>query len=1371
MKVWHRYLSISVLAATLLLPGAVRGADKAQVAFYQDAEAVTYVDDSTRLCGPDSMTQSSAPDVLHSGSIYCPGSSGTTQAASFARCFNISAASFPEGITVNCLHFGVQQSTVAASLTINIYADHNGCPPLTADLELLGTMNFTVPAGTAMQFFTADFSGIGGVFVPPNTAMVVEIAVPDLNGVGSFRIGANHSGESAPGYVKTAPCSLPDYVSLDSIGYGSVHLAWRVDYFAGGEAPVGACCYPNGQCSFGEQLVCVVEGGAFQGLDTLCEDVSCPQPDLGACCTAAGVCTIDDAWDCGRADGTWLGADTVCGGDCDEDGASDACEIALDMAKDCNENGIPDDCDIASGYSCDGNGNGIPDECDVWMRGDMNCDGVTNAFDIDPFVVALTDLVAYHENWPCCSYLNADCNYDGVVNAFDIDAFVQILTGPPPPIRAVELAGNPLTDYPYFEYVRAFHVNAPISLAVDPTRYPAIRGRTADVYVVEKKTPAEWANDPQLVDVTAGGQMTLTFTGSTIEGNTFQIVGPNELSAMVYQAETGAYTGFGHGYDMVIDINRNGVLDGGDYIDGLSREAGLYVCHDSTTRGPLAVTETLYNVGTIFGIPASVNGQDLYYPTNIASMGKLPLLVISHGNGHNYQWYDHIGYHMASYGYIVMSHGNNTGPEYGQYASLTTCGHTDAFLHLLPSIAGGALVGHVDTSRIIWCGHSRGAEGVAYAYHRISVPPYSYTPTYYSAEDIILVDSMLPVDFFGPGASNPGPANFHLWTASGDGDVSGAAGSDIGQTFHIHERATRYRQSTVVQGTGHAWFHDAGGLSYFEGPCPINEEGTHLVQLGLMLPMYKHYVEGNVPGQDFIWRQWERFHPISVPIPTDPCYVVSNEYRNGDEEGTAFIDNYETQTSPGVSSSGGAVTYNVTNLTEGRLDDNNSSFSWSASDPFNGATQDGASDQGKGVVFDWNGVDRYYEWAVVPSLQDFSAWKYLGVRGAQGTQHPYTLATNGILTFTITLRDADGNTSSINTGAYGGGFGMPYNRQGGWHNEMRRIRIRIEDFLTNGSQIDLSEIVAVRLNFGPSWGTPQGRIVIDEMMLDNDVPPFFIPLTIDMATVPPEFLPPHVSTSLDVSISAGDDTLVPGSALMYYRVDGGPWASVALEQVVGELWRGTLPAPACGETWEYYFVAEGEATGMVKVPPEGATAPFLSLVGTYNGILVDDFESDLGWTVESAPGMTSGMWTRAVPPAGDYGPDEDYDGSGRCFTTDSRVNFDVDGGPTHLISPVLDLSGTDGPIVRYAEYFFCDDPTPPAQDFLDVFLSSDGGATWVQAGHFASHADWLIREIRVADFIPLTATVQVRFTAVDNPNNSQTEAGIDRVEIFDVQCQ
>ena len=132
------------------------------------------------------------------------------------------------------------------------------------------------------------------------------------------------------------------------------------------------------------------------------------------------------------------------------------------------------------------------------------------------------------------------------------------------------------------------------------------------------------------------------------------------------------------------------------------------MCATTRHTRPMEVTETTYNVGTIFGIPASVAGQKLYYPTNIATMGKLPLIVISHGNGHNYQWYDHIGYHMASYGFIVMSHGNNTGPSSGLYASLTTCGHTDAFFDLLPTIADGTLVGHVDSHRIIWCGHSAG---------------------------------------------------------------------------------------------------------------------------------------------------------------------------------------------------------------------------------------------------------------------------------------------------------------------------------------------------------------------------------------------------------------------------------------------------------------------------------------------------------------------------------------------------------------------------------------------------------------------------------------------------------------------------------------
>ncbi len=61
--------------------------------------------------------------------------------------------------------------------------------------------------------------------------------------------------------------------------------------------------------------------------------------------------------------------------------------------------------------------------------GDLNCDGSIDAFDIDPFVLALTDPMTYETAWPDCDIAAADVNGDGAVNAFDIDAFVALLTG------------------------------------------------------------------------------------------------------------------------------------------------------------------------------------------------------------------------------------------------------------------------------------------------------------------------------------------------------------------------------------------------------------------------------------------------------------------------------------------------------------------------------------------------------------------------------------------------------------------------------------------------------------------------------------------------------------------------------------------------------------------------------------------------------------------------------------------------------------------------------------------------------------------------------------------------------------------------------
>lgn len=722
-----------------------------------------------------------------------------------------------------------------------------------------------------------------------------------------------------------------------------------------------------------------------------------------------------------------------------------------------------------------------------------------------------------------------------------------------------ELAGNPLTQYPFFEYVRAFNVDAPLNVAIDPTRFPAIVGDTCDVYVVHHKT--DWPTSPGLSDVTPGGHMTRAFVAGTIQANTFEVAPASTLDA-------NAGAGLGVPYDVVLDCDQDGNLSTGDFIDGVTNEAGLYMVHDITQPGPHAVTEEVYNLDSTFaagfGIPATKLGEDLYFPTNAATMGKLPLIIISRGNGHQFTWYDHLGFHLASYGYVVMSHDNNTEPDDGTAtAMLTTLGHTDAFIAMAEggTIAGGVLVGHLDARRIVWIGHSRGAEGVARAYHRLFAG--TSTPINYSKPDIKLVSSMLPTDFGGTTTTNPHDAVYHLWTASGDSDVNGGAGSDIGQTFHLHDRATFYRQSTVVQGTGHGWFHSGTGGAAFTGPCPIGEANTHLIQQGHFLALIKHYVEGNVPALDFLTRQYESLHPIGVDT-SNPCIEVSNEYRNAAPVGNFVIDDYQTNTASNLSSSGGAVSFNVDNLTEGRLEDNNFDFAWTATDPFNGATQGSAADDTRGVVFDWTGADRFYEWQVPGGAANFNLYRTLSLRGAQGTQHPNTLAATGELVFALTLRDAAANTSTINVGAFGGGLTQPYARSGGWHNEMQVIRVRLTDFLANNSPLDLGNIAAVRLEVGPSFGADEGRIVIDELMLTNDLSP--VALTI---LEPTTLLPTYAGTSMagsrvlvrilgggGLDMSAGNMTLsVAGVPLTAAQI---PTPAV---QVGGETWAIIAPGP------------------------------------------------------------------------------------------------------------------------------------------------------------------------------------------------------------------
>jgi len=694
---------------------------------------------------------------------------------------------------------------------------------------------------------------------------------------------------------------------------------------------------------------------------------------------------------------------------------------------------------------------------------DWDNNGVVNSTDVSSFI---NDWFADQVN----GTLVTDFDGNGVANSTDVSTFINSwLNGCATP---VELASNPLALYPFAQFVRAFNTGSSVSVAIDPNRFPAIAGVSANVYITANRTPLEWALDPTLVDVRAGGASLVNFGSTDIQSCTFTLGGTTTLPADAGES-------IGVPYDMVIDMNGNGIIDDGDFADAVDpAEAGFYVVKNLSTAGPLAVTTINY---TVTGVTAGFTQERTYYPTTIGGMGLLPLVVISHGNGHQHTWYDFLGTHLASHGYIVMSHQNNTVPGI-ETCSTTTLQHTQQIIALQATISGGVLNGHIDADQIVWIGHSRGGEGVARAYDRISDG--TFVPTNYSLSDIKLISSIAPTDFLATNNSNPHAANYHLLYGSSDGDVCGCPDSPIAQSFIIYERSTGKRASTYLHGADHNDFNCCG-FDDFTGPAgtALGRPAVQVIQKIEYLALIKHTLEGNVPGKDYLWRQWETFRPVGASVNA----AVLLEYKDATSfAGQRMIDNYQANPATNLNSAGGAVATDVLAISEGQMRDTDASFNTGPA--FNGFTRANAADTTMGTVFNWTvGTPRFYITTIPVALRDVSGFEVLSFRSAQQTRHADTVAPPlGQLNYTVTLIDGGGNTSAVSSGALGGAFEELYQRTGfgagaGWQVGFETVRIPLQAFKTNGRTLDLTNITDIRFDFGPAFGNDRGRVGLDDI--------------------------------------------------------------------------------------------------------------------------------------------------------------------------------------------------------------------------------------------------------------------------------------------------
>lgn len=223
----------------------------------------------------------------------------------------------------------------------------------------------------------------------------------------------------------------------------------RSTYTPYGCAPVsGACCASDGSCSTATQDVCNLEGGIYQGDDTSCDAVSCPQPQ-GACCVpSSGNCIDSEADVCAAFGGTWHfdescstficfpeGACCLPDGSCMDTMTPEGCVDAAGQFQGDSTSCATTNCPAPTGACCTDNGADCfvleLNDCELfggsWFGPGTTCDDLSICnespcpADVDGNgAVAVDDLLLVLGNYGQTGPNEADINDDGIVNVDDL---------------------------------------------------------------------------------------------------------------------------------------------------------------------------------------------------------------------------------------------------------------------------------------------------------------------------------------------------------------------------------------------------------------------------------------------------------------------------------------------------------------------------------------------------------------------------------------------------------------------------------------------------------------------------------------------------------------------------------------------------------------------------------------------------------------------------------------------------------------------------------------------------------------------------------------------------------------------------------------
>lgn len=278
----------------------------------------------------------------------------------------------------------------------------------------------------------------------------------------------------------------------------------------------------------------------------------------------------------------------------------------------------------------------------------------------------------------------------------------------------------------------------------------------------------------------------------------------------------------------------------------------------------------------------------------------------------------------------------------------------------------------------------------------------------------------------------------------------------------------------------------------------------------------------------------------------------------------------------------------------------------------------------------------------------------------------------------------------------------------------------------------------------------------------------------------PEQLIPDTVNSFPVEIETIHGETVPGSVKQHVSIDGGPFVESEMADLGENLYLASLPPIECPAIVQFYFSAMA-SNGVTHFDPDDAPSDaYMATVAFELSVMLEERFEDAtpGWTVENID-LSAGAWERVDPVGTTFGgnfaqPENDAGGGSdtMCYITEQSFggpadNNDVDGGPTMLISPVLDLQDSDA-MISYERWHFTALGIP---DRFKTQVTNDG-LFWVTVDQtLGTGSSWETHFFRVGAFVEPTANVQVRFSVADaNPNDSVTESGIDNFIVVEFAC-